>query len=279
MEDRAGVKGEWRERPSVPEKGRKQGRKKRTPARRLLRKLKQRRHDLNRFMARFSLVGDPPVFPSGAFDWTTALEKEWWAIREEADEVLGLAPSLGSVSPDHRRLDADGLWRSYFLWGYGYRVPDHCERCPRTAALVERIPGLVSAFFSIHDPGAHLPSHRGVTKGMMTGHLGLRVPAESQLCRMRVEEHLLHWDEGRMFVFDDTYEHEVWNDSDEPRVILLVHVARPLGWPGALVSWLFFTGIRFSPFVQRLRRHFARIGKRAERRPIYTWRRLPAAPS
>jgi aspartyl/asparaginyl beta-hydroxylase (cupin superfamily) len=272
MGERAVFKGERRTDPRG-------GPRRRTLARRLRRWLRKRRHDLNRFMARFSLVGDPPVFPRGAFSWTAELEKEWWAIREEADAVVGQAPSLGSVSPDHRRLDEDGLWRSYFLWGYGYRLPDHCEQCPRTAALVERIPGLVSAFFSIHDPGAHLPLHRGVTKGMVTGHLGLHVAAAPSLCRMQVEDHLLHWEEGRMFVFDDTYRHEVWNDGDEPRVILLVHVARPLRWPGALLSWLFFTGLRFSPFVQDLRRHFARIGKHAERRPIHTWRRLPASTS
>lgn len=256
---------------------RKAVKKRKSIGRRLIKWVKARRHAINRLLARHSLVGDPPVFGAGALPWTAELEKDWWAIREEADAVLRDegAPSLGSVSPDHRRLDPDGLWRSYFLWGYGYRVPDHCARCPRTTERVERIPGLISAFFSIHEPGAHLPSHRGVTKGMLTGHLGLRVPPDPAKCRMRVEEQVITWDEGGMFVFDDTCEHEVWNDSEEDRVILLVHVARPLRFPGSWVSWLFFTGIRFSPFVQRMRRNLAREGILVERRPLQT-RRLSA---
>ena len=251
--------------------GRKAEKGGRSAAYRLRKWLKRQRRVLNRFLARQSLVGNPPVFEPGFFPWTAALEKDWWTIREEADAVLRRdAPSLGSISPDHRRLDADGLWRAWFLCGYGYRIPSHYALCPRTGELVERIPGLISAFFSIHKPGTHLPPHKGVTKGMITGHLALHVPADPEKCRMWIEGQVVRWEEGRMIVFDDTRKHQVWNDSDEDRVILLVHVARPLRFPASWLSWLFFTGIRLSPFVQSMRRNFLGLGYEVRRRPIKT---------
>ena len=84
----------------------------------------------------------------------------------------------------------------------------------------------------------------------MTWHLGLKVPADAASCRMRVDTETVHWGEGESFLFDDTYEHEVWNDTDETRVILLVQVRRPMAWPGSIAPDLFLWGIRRSPFVK-----------------------------
>ena len=164
-------------------------------------------------------------------------------------------PPISQVSPDHNRLNSDGKWQSFFLWGYGYKMPQNCDRCVETTGLVERIPGLKTAFFSIHAPGIHIPRHKGVTKGMVTCHLGLRVPKEREKCRMAVSDRICVWEEGKTLIFDDTLYHEVWNDTDEDRVILLLQVARPLRFPGNLISWLFLTAIRHTPFVQAARRN------------------------
>src|SRR6185295_17979358 len=98
----------------------------------------------------------------------------------------------------------------------------NCAACPETSRLLARVPGLNSAFFSILTPGAHIPRHRGVTKAILTAHLGLIVPARREACRMQVADRMLHWEEGATLVFDDTYHHEVWNESGEKRVVLLV---------------------------------------------------------
>ncbi|HEX8420856.1 MAG TPA: aspartyl/asparaginyl beta-hydroxylase domain-containing protein, partial [Sphingomonas sp.] len=145
---------------------------------------------------------------------------------------------------------------SFFLWGYGYPIDDNLARCPHTREVVERIPGLNSAFFSILAPGTHIPEHRGVTKGLLTCHLGLIVPREGNL-RMRVDDRVVRWSEGETLVFDDTYPHEVWNDTDETRVVLLVQFERPLRNPGKWIADLFLRIVRRSAFVQEARANIA----------------------
>lgn len=217
---------------------------------------KKMRHRIGAVIARSSRVGDKPVYDPRLFAWTAELESRWPEIRAEVETLLAreeAIPPLADISPDHRRIAPPGKWKSFFLWGYGYRNEENIARCPKTAAAVASIPGLNSAFFSILAPGAHIPRHRGVTKAILTAHLGLIVPKRRSRCRMQVEDEMLRWDEGRMLVFDDTYYHEVWNDTDEQRVILLVQFRRPTGLIGRLVGGLFLAAVRRSRFVQDAR--------------------------
>lgn len=210
---------------------------------------------LDRFIARFSLVSNGPVLDVRDFAWTEALRANWQAIRAEAIAAAiapHLAPSLSVISPDHRAIAPVNKWRSYFLYGYGYFVPENLDRCPVTTRLVESIPGLNSAFFSILAPGTHIPAHRGVTKGLITCHLGLVVPRDGDV-RMRVGDRILRWAEGETLVFDDTYDHEVWNDTSGTRVVLLVQFRRPLRQPGRWFVDRFLAWIRSSAFVQEAR--------------------------
>ena len=104
--------------------------------------------------------------------------------------------------------------------------------CPRTAALMREIPGMTTAMFSILSPRKHILDHRGPYKGVLRYHLGLIVPRDAEACRIRVGEDIRHWEEGKSMIFDDTFNHEVWNDTDETRVVLFVDVLRPLPVPG-----------------------------------------------
>ncbi|MBQ1498442.1 MAG: aspartyl/asparaginyl beta-hydroxylase domain-containing protein [Sphingomonas sp.] len=214
----------------------------------------------DRFIARFSLVPNDPVLDVRDFAWTEALRANWQAIRAEAIAAAlapHLAPSLSVISPDHRAIAPVNKWRSYFLYGYGYFVRENLDRCPETARLVEAIPGLNSAFFSILAPGTHIPAHRGVTKGLITCHLGLIVPRDGD-ARMRVGDRILRWAEGETLVFDDTYDHEVWNDTSGTRVVLLVQFRRPLRQPGRWFVDRFLAWIRGSAFVQDARANVTR---------------------
>jgi aspartyl/asparaginyl beta-hydroxylase (cupin superfamily) len=217
---------------------------------------KRLRHRISAVIARSSQVGDTPVYEPGLFPWIGGIEERWPEIRAEVAALLAHAegiPPLDEISPDHRRIAPPGKWKSFFLYGYGYRNDENCARCPRTADAVSRIPGLNSAFFSILAPGAHIPRHRGVTKAILTAHLGLVVPAKREACRMQVDEEKLTWQEGKVLVFDDTYFHEVWNDTDEQRVILLMQFRRPTGLIGRVVGGAFLAGVRRSRFVQDAR--------------------------
>jgi ornithine lipid ester-linked acyl 2-hydroxylase len=217
---------------------------------------KRLRHRFSALIARSSTVGDTPVYETRLFPWIAALERRWPEIGAELDALLArqdAIPPLAAISPDHRRIAPAGKWKSFFLVGYGYRNEENCGRCPTTAAAIAAIPGLNSAFFSILEPGAHIPRHRGVTKAILTAHLGLRVPARRGACRMQVDSEMLTWEEGKALVFDDTYFHEVWNDTDEQRVILLIQFRRPTGKVGRIVGGLFLAGVRRSRFVQDAR--------------------------
>lgn len=213
----------------------------------------------DRLIAASSLIPNGPVLDVRAFPWTAELRAHWRDIRNEAAAVaLGdAAPSLATISPDHRAIAAPGMWRSFFLHGYGYPIEENLARCPKTAALVARIPKLNSAFFSILAPGAHIPAHRGVTKGLITCHLGLVIPRDGD-ARMRLGDRVVRWAEGETLVFDDTYDHEVWNDTSGTRVVLLLQVERPLRQPGKWIADFFLARVRRSAFVQEARANLTR---------------------
>jgi aspartyl/asparaginyl beta-hydroxylase (cupin superfamily) len=209
----------------------------------------------DRLIASSSLVPNDPVLDVRDFPWTAMLRDHWQAIRDEAISVAlkgEAAPSLATISPDHRAIAQVNMWRSYFLWGYGFPIDENLGRCPQTAALVARIPGLNSAFFSILAPGTHIPDHRGVTKGLITCHLGLIVPRDGDV-RMRVGDRVVRWAEGETLVFDDTYSHEVWNATEGTRVVLLIQFERPLRNPGKWFADFFLGSVRRSAFVQEAR--------------------------
>lgn len=211
----------------------------------------------DRLIASSSLVSNAPVLDMRDFAWTAMLRANWRTIRDEAIEVAlrgGTAPSLAAISPDHRAIAEVDKWRSFFLWGYSFPIEENLERCPKTAAIVERIPGLNSAFFSILAPGTHIPAHRGVTKGLVTCHLGLLVPRDGDV-RMRVGNRVVRWAEGETLVFDDTYDHEVWNETSGTRVVLLIQFERPLRRPGKWIADAFLRAVRRSAFVQEARQN------------------------
>ena len=204
-------------------------------------------------LMRYAATEDHQVFPRELFPWLAILEEQWEVIRDEAQVVLAdrmAVPSIREVSPDHDKIALDGKWRSFFLWGYGVKVEANCARCPQTAALLERIPNLLTAFYSVMLAGAQVPMHTGPTKAIVTAHLGLVVPTERDRCHMQVGDQDVVWEPGRTVIFDDMYPHAVWNDTSEDRIVLLLHLKRPLRWPGTWLRDAFFAALRASPFVK-----------------------------
>lgn len=202
---------------------------------------------LDRFFAAQSKVGDPPTFDTGLFPFLETLEAHWEEIRAELEPLLA---HRAVISPDQRRISKGEQWRTCFLYGFGYRSERNCQQCPRTAQLLEQIPGLRTAWFSILEPGTHIRAHHGPTKGVIVFHLPLIVPADRPNCFIRVASHHHHWEPGRSFAFDDTYEHEVRNDTDEHRVVLIFHANRPMKWPGRIANRLFQGAIRRSAYIR-----------------------------
>ena len=115
-----------------------------------------------------------------------------------------------------------------------------------------------TAMFSILAAGKHIPNHRGPYKGVLRHHLGLIVPEPAADCRIRVGDEIRHWTEGGSLVFDDTYDHEVWNDTDGERVVLFLDVVRPLTGVAAHINTALLWLIAHSPLIADARRRQAR---------------------
>jgi beta-hydroxylase len=199
-----------------------------------------------RLVRRFSSVGQHPFFNPSEFAWIPRIEAGWPAMRDELRALLRereRIPSFHELSQEQLKITRDDKWKTYWLYAYGRKMGENCRRCPETTRLIEAIPGIKTAFFSILAARAHLPEHTGPYAGVLRYHLGLIVPRQKEACRIRVGSEVAHWEEGRSVVFDDTYPHEVWNDTDEERVVLFVDFARPLSFPVSMLNdaviWLF----------------------------------------
>ena len=186
----------------------------------------------------FSTVGNPPVFSNDKFPFTQLLEVNWPAIRAELEQVMQYSdsfPSIQDIQQEQHVLTTDNKWKTFFLYGFGTKSERNCSLCPETAKTLEQIPGLLTAFFSIMYPKKHIAAHNGLFKGIVRTHLGMIIPNNNadEECRMQVGNETIIWKEGKAVVFDDTYRHEVWNDSDEIRVVLLIDTIRPFKKPFA----------------------------------------------
>jgi beta-hydroxylase len=157
---------------------------------------------------------DPHEFP-----FTAMLEARWPEIRREFDQ---LSPQQLAPWPEKNLYDHG--WEVFGLWAMGQRLAANCRLSPRTAESVEAIPGLTTAGFSLLAPGAHIRPHVGYTDSVLRCHLGVVVPTR---CGLQVGGQTRVWEEGKCLVFDDTVLHSAWNESDSPRIVLLVDFARP----------------------------------------------------
>lgn len=173
-------------------------------------------------------------FEPDSYPWVAPVEAEWIAIRKELDALLvhrDEIPNFQDLSEKQKVLTEGDQWKTFFLYGYGLEAEENCKRCPETVRILKRIPNMKSAMFSILAPKKHIPPHRGMWKGMLRYHLGLIIPGPQGSCRIRVGKEIRTWEEGKSLVFDDSHEHEVWNDSDSYRVVLFVDVLRPVIFP------------------------------------------------
>ena len=190
----------------------------------------------------FRYPGLPRIqfYDPGRFDWVPTIEAATAAIREELAGLLakgrdelrpfvqnddGMPLGVGKALLDGRD------WGVLALCEQGWLDPDYIKRCPRTwdillrHAPVPRVPGWgPSVVFSLLKAGAHIGAHTGMYDTRLICHLPLIVPPG---CRFRVGDEVREWEEGKLLIFDDTIEHEAWNDGPEDRVVLIFDIWRP----------------------------------------------------
>jgi aspartate beta-hydroxylase len=173
------------------------------------------------------------------FPWLDAFEAATDEIRGELIQLLsadadGVVPYVdypnGAPLNQWQELNRSRRWGAYYLIKEGVRLEEHLTRCPKTAALLAAAPladvrgQAPTAFFSLLEPNTRIPPHTGVTNTRLVVHVPLIVPPG---CRFRVGSETREWKPGQAWVFDDTIEHEAWNNSDQSRAILLIDTWNP----------------------------------------------------
>jgi len=180
-----------------------------------------------------------PFYDRALFPWLETLEAATPVIKAELEALL--ATSMDEFAPyvaypkgapvnQWGELNHSRKWTSLWLWRDGARQDAVCDRCPQTVALLESLPmcrqdGFApTAVFSALQPHTHIPAHTGSSNVRLLTHLPLILPGPA---RFRVGNTVRDWKMGEAWVFDDTIDHEAWNDADQMRVILIFDIWNP----------------------------------------------------
>ncbi len=173
------------------------------------------------------------------FPWLAEFEAATDDIRRELGRILvedeaGFSPYI--QYDDHlpleqwRELNKSPRWSAFHFYDKGRTLEERCARAPATMAAVRRLPQAEvdqrspTAMFSVLEPKTRIPPHTGIANFRLVVHLPLILPPA---CGFRVGGETREWRLGEAWVFDDTIEHEAWNESDETRIILICDIWSP----------------------------------------------------
>ncbi len=206
-------------------------------------------------------VKNPPIVDmEKGFPQSKLLRENHLTIRKEMDALLqehkAAIPTFHEIDKIQKYIsDHDETpWRVFVLKAYGNWVESNCALVPETTKLLKELPEVTTAMFSILDGRKHIPPHRGFYKGILRYHLGLKVPEGE--CYIINGGQQYSWEEGKDVLFDDNFRHEVWNKTDEVRVVLFCDILRS-DIPGFLKP--------FNQWVYRLRENSTRLKKATQK--------------
>jgi ornithine lipid ester-linked acyl 2-hydroxylase len=155
----------------------------------------------------------------------------------------------GSISPEQSRITGGNSWRIFILRAYGRTFQTNCLQAKETSRMCFQTPEISSAAFSIFEPGTNISPHRGIYAGVLRGMTPIIVSDGD--CGIRIGGEIYRWQVARPLFFDDTGEHEAWNQTSERRVALLIDYFLPLPQPLAAINrWVIWL-IGRSPFIGR----------------------------
>lgn len=181
----------------------------------------------------------PPV---ETFPQLKLLQDNWETIRDEALALYGQGHIAIKNDLPGSSFYKDNRWKSFYLKIYDNDIPSAKALAPKTHALINQIPGMNLALFAVLMPGKRLTQHHDPFAFSLRYSLGLSTP-NSEKCGLMVNGEHYIWRDGDSVLFDETYIHSAYNDTDIPRVILMTDVDRPMRL--APVQWLYFRFARF----------------------------------
>ena len=199
---------------------------------------RKRRYESQSMMYHYPRLTPIEFFDRAEFPWLDPFEAATDEIREEFLQILsaeeGFTPYI--TYPDDvplnqwAELNNSPNWSAFHLYKMGEVVPENAAKCPKTMALLSDAPKpdqpgrTPAAMFSLLKPNTRIPPHTGVSNVRLVTHLPLIIP---EGCGFRVGNQTREWEAGKAWVFDDTIEHEAWNNSDKLRVVLIFDIWHP----------------------------------------------------
>ena len=185
----------------------------------------------------FSRVETTPYIKVEQFPELKPIIDQWEVIRDEAVNLNSAAQIKASDRYDDIGFNSFFRtgWKRFYLKWYGASLKSAEQLCPRTVALLDKVPSVKGAMFAMLPPGARLVRHRDPFAGSLRFHLGLVTP-NSEGCYINVDGTSYYWKDGEPVMFDETYIHYAENTTDQNRIILFLDVKRPVSF--FLADWI-----------------------------------------
>ena len=220
---------------------------------------------LNRYISKHVGGENRPVFfdIDATYPPLTNVTRHAATIQAEFDRLMERNPRL----PRYHEVDSGEAkisnttaydWNVFMLDILGQKPRANREMCPETCHVLDGVPNMFQAFFSILDPGKSVPMHEGPYLGYLRYHLALRVPQDHPP-KIIVNGQPYTWQEGRAVLFDDSWPHEVVNQSHQMRAILIVDVLRPMSRMPAMVNRFVTKVVGRNTYARKVARNAARF--------------------
>lgn len=216
------------------------------------------------------------VYPSSDWPWISEIEANFDGIRAELDAFLDRTSmphvaSMSGLDPDGERAASavppvEGAWRALLLYTRGEWVEETCAHFPFTRSLFANMGNRNNLGFSAVEGGSRIKAHVGPNRGNLRVQLPMIVPGQYGDCRIRVGSEMLNWEERKAIVFDQSIEHEVWNDTDDLRVLLMVEIEQPLRPGLRQFNRLAQYSYRWHPSYRKMPERVARISRELDAR-------------
>lgn len=171
-------------------------------------------------------------FDTQKINWIKNFEDNASLIQQEFNNFYiqryEQVPDICDISEEQNQVVNKDDWKFIPLYTYGIKIDSFASFFPETIKLINTIPNFTTVFFSILKPNTQIASHRGAYKGYLRYHLGVKIPIDFKSCGINIKGKIYHWKNAESVVFDDTFEHFAWNNSDETRTVLYVDFIRPM---------------------------------------------------
>jgi beta-hydroxylase len=208
-----------------------------------------------------------PIIDLDNFHELDEIQNNWETIREEVLNLYQQRYFEQTKKPESQASYDIGFrtffkygWSKFYIKWYGYTHDSAKKLCPKTVRILEQIPSVNGAMFTVLPPSGQLTRHLDPIACSLRYHLGLDTP-NSDDCFINIDGVSYSWRNGKALLFDETYPHFARNDSDQPRLILMCDVERPMNFIGRFINLCFKGLMRMTvvPNTEGDKRGFANI--------------------